>query len=202
MEDYMFSVPIIVSKLIMPQNSIFFLNSPRISKLCENILKTRVVEITAPLGYGKTSLAAAALSRCTAGSRICWYRLDEQDINMTLFYSHLIETLFPSNLPSYSQFRQKFDEFGDAEAQSAFINQLICNSLYETPGKQNRTRTYLVLDDYHTVAGSKEIQSAIRWLVDNLPNSFSIIITSRVESGLITEKQKFENDTLKIIIMS
>ena len=197
MEGFMFSIPVIKSKLIMPQNPNYFSDSVRIANLCDNIHKMRVVEIIAPPGYGKTSLVIRALSDQTRNSRICWYCLDEQDIHMPVFYLHLIETLFPEE-DKYSIYREGFKEFGDIESQTVYINRLICSNLYDFTKRYKQARNYLVFDDYHMVSEKKEIQASIRWLIDNLPNNFTIIVAGRTDNGLVTEKQKLENNTLKI----
>ena len=75
---------------------------------------------------------------------------------------------------------------------------MICSSLFECTKRQKQARNYLVFDDYHTVSDRKEIRAAIRWLIDNLPNNFTIIVVGRTDSELVTEKQKLENETLKI----
>lgn len=193
----MFTVPIIRNKLIVPQNPEYFVGSPRIKELSERIFNSRVTTITAPAGYGKTSLAVAALKSCAGSGPIRWCRLEQEDSDPASFYSYLIELLFPDNIARFRKYRGGFDAFGDIPSQYRTINAAICDSLYACYGKL-REKVCLVLDDFHNICENEFIVSTIRFFIDNLPNNFLIILISRIDNGILTEKQKLENIVFEI----
>ena len=86
---------ILKSKLIIPELSRNVLLTNRLKMLHERMDSSRAVAICAPAGYGKTTLVVSYL-KSVKNSRICWYRLDPDDIKLPVFTAHLKEALFPS----------------------------------------------------------------------------------------------------------
>lgn len=71
------TVPILKSKLIMPELPANFFLTERLKKLHDAMDSSRLVSVCAPAGYGKTTLAVSYLNtRIGLSPRICWYRLD------------------------------------------------------------------------------------------------------------------------------
>lgn len=194
----MVNVPVVKSKLIMPQLSSSFIMLEGLGKLCKTIPKQHVVLINAPAGYGKTSFVVASLKLIASESRICWYRLEPEDKDLAMFYAHLIETLFPSQEKGWEDIRSKLAGYGDILSQYAYINASICQELWNNQRLSAGPRTFIVLDDFHHVQDSPEIAYTLRYLLNNLPIHCSVIICSRSQTEIITVKQTLENSILKV----
>ena len=95
--------PVLKSKLIMPELSQSFLLTERLKRLHTNMEPCRAVTVCAPAGYGKTSLAVSYFYAQQALSfRVCWYRPDPEDKNLSVFITHLLEAIFPSEAPEFA----------------------------------------------------------------------------------------------------
>ena len=124
-------IPIIRSKLIMPQPPKVIMAPERLRRLSAAMQARSAVIITAPAGYGKTTLLVNALNGCKSGGcRVCWYRLDEEDGDLAVFYAHLVETLFPKAEQAGEEVRSDLADCGDIFARHQHLNALICQELW------------------------------------------------------------------------
>jgi ATP/maltotriose-dependent transcriptional regulator MalT/DNA-binding SARP family transcriptional activator len=192
-------IPVIKSKLVMPQLPPTVIKSTRIRGLIESIEKKSIAVVTAPAGYGKTTLIAAALSpHKTKGDRICWYRLDEADSDLAYFYTHLVEALFPVEENIWEEARSYLDNCGDILTQHQYLNALFCQELWAFYSRCPDIKTFIVLDDFQQVQDIAEITGTVQFFMDNLPENFTVIISSRCETGLLTAKRRLEKSILEI----
>ena len=74
----------------------------------------------------------------------------------------------------------------------------ICREMWAQHSRGEYTRTYLVLDDFHNVAQNQDICDITRFMLDNLPPSWSIFVLSRALHDVFTEKQKLEKEIIEI----
>ena len=58
-----------------------------------NIAQNRLSILTAPAGFGKTTAVLMSLKEYRA--QTWWYRLEQEDAFLDVFYQHLIDILFP-----------------------------------------------------------------------------------------------------------
>lgn len=192
-------IPVIKSKLVMPQLPRAVIKSTRIRDLIESIENKSLIVVTAPAGYGKTTLIAAALSSHKAkADRICWYRLDEADRYLAYFYTHLVEALFPVEEKIWEEARSYLDNCGDILTEHQYLNALLCQELWAFYNSCPDIRNFIVLDDFQHVQDIAEITDTVQFFIDNLPVNFTVIISSRYETGLLTAKRRLEKSILEI----
>ncbi|MCL4441426.1 MAG: hypothetical protein M1609_12795 [Firmicutes bacterium] len=191
-------IPVVKSKLIMPQLSNSFIRLERIKKLSKAMHNPSVVTITAPAGYGKTTLMVAALNMYPLDHRICWYRLEQEDRDLAVFYAHFIEALFPAGEKSWADSGSYLADCGDIHSQHQYLNALICQELWAFHEHHKKIKTFIVLDDFQQVKDSPEIFGSVRYLINNLPENCSIFVSSRSQTDMLTAKNKLEKDFLEI----
>ncbi len=197
--DDMNNIPVLKSKLIMPELSGSFLLTDRLQKLHENMDYCRAVAVCAPAGYGKTTLAVSYFNRRIAvPARVCWYRPDREDKNLPGFLAHLAEAVFPPEEAAFAESRKALEAHADKPQEPHHTISVICRELWAGHSRAGDARTYIVLDDFQNVAGVRDIRNIIRYLLDNLPPSCSIFILNRGNPDIFTEKQKLENKILEI----
>ena len=165
-------------KMIPPAPGLAVLRRARlIDRLKESLdhPERRGTAIIAGAGYGKTTLLAGFLQE--AAVETVWYSLDPSDKDPILFFRYLIEVI-----------RQRCDEFGhmagevlDGATLSAgqegvdrFVDVLI-NDASETLA----SRVCLILDDVHHLEGGEAVLRGLRRLIEHLPDSLHIVLTSR-----------------------
>jgi LuxR family maltose regulon positive regulatory protein len=194
--DDMNSTPVLKSKLIMPELSQSFLLTERLKKLHTNMEPCRAVTICAPAGYGKTSLVVSYYNALQALSfRVCWYRPDPEDKNLSVFIAHLLEAIFPPEAPEFAASRKAISNHADTQLHPRNAIPVICREMW---AHHSHTRTYIVLDDFQNVAQVQDICDIARYLLDNLPPSCTLFILSRANLNVFTEKQKLEKKILEI----
>jgi LuxR family maltose regulon positive regulatory protein len=137
--------------------------------------------ISAPPGYGKTTLLSEWVQQCKCPT--AWLSLDEGDNDLARFLlylaaalgevfsdvgSKLISALSSRQPPSYREFL------------TVFINQI--NAQLETQVKKSRfdTGIIFILDDYHYIE-SQEIHDALGFLLENLPDRMHLLISTRAD---------------------
>ncbi len=193
------SIPFLKSKLIMPELSVSFLLTDRIKKLHRDMDSCRAVSVCAPAGYGKTSLAVSYfIHRAAATSRVCWYRLDPEDKNLSVFITHLSEAVFPSDSTEFAESRKSLSEHSDVQLQPYHTISVLCQEMWAQDSRNKHKHTYIVLDDFQNVAQVEDICDMTRYMFDNLPPSCTIFILTRANLNVFTEKQKLENNILEI----
>ena len=192
-------IPIIRSKLIMPQPPKVIMASERLRRLSAAMRAMRAVIITAPAGYGKTTLLVKTLNECRSGDgRVCWYRLDQEDEDLAVFYTHLVETLFPEAGQAGEEVRSDLAGCDDIFARYQHLNALICQELWDRYARCPDAKTFIVFDDFQHILDSHEITDTVRFFSDNLPDNCTIIVSSRWETGLFVGKRMLSGGTLEI----
>jgi len=193
------NIPVLESKLIMPELTGSFLLTERLSRLHMRMDNFRAISVCAPAGYGKTTLSVSFFNRQSAAPyRVCWYRIDPEDKNLPVFLAHLIETIFPSNLPEFQKYRKTIEVLHNSQESLKNAMLLLCRAIWNLHSQAGQMRTFIVLDDFHNVAQAQEICDMTSYMLNNLPPSFSVFILSRTAHSNFTEKQKLDNSVLEI----
>ena len=193
------NIPVLKSKLIMPELSGSFLLTGRLKRLHENMDACRALTVCAPAGYGKTTLAVSYFNRRAAmPSRVCWYRLDREDKNLPVFIAHLAEAVFPPEEAAFAESRKALAAHPDTPQEPHHTISIICREMWAHYSRTGDIRSYIVLDDFQNVAQVQEICDIARYLLDNLPPSWTIFILSRANLHVFTEKQKLEQRVLEV----
>lgn len=164
------------TKLFIPQMRYLqdILPRPRLTDRLKSGLSRQLTLISAPAGFGKTTLLTEWIphsDRC-----ICWLSLDEADNDLTRFLTYFIAAL--QGLQA---------DFGQAllmalqSPQPPTVESLmtaLVNEIIQTLGE-----FILVLDDYHLIH-LPAIHAAVVFLLNNLPPTMRLILTSRADPPL------------------
>src|SRR5919199_4601748 len=83
-------------KVLVPQRPTYLVSRSRLNELLSIIADRRLITLSAPAGYGKTSLLVDFAA--TSPLPLCWYALDSSDRDPWVFLDYLaasIEHRFP-----------------------------------------------------------------------------------------------------------
>jgi len=193
------AIPILKSKLIMPQLPPAISGVERLRSLANSIYEHDLVSINAPAGYGKTTLLLWALNDYrTRGSRVCWYRLNEDDRELAVFYAHLWLMLFPEGEEFWDAPRAYLSQLGDLSTEYQYLNALICQEYWNLYNQKPALKTFLAFDDYHHITDNADIILIMQFLMDNLPPNCSVILCGRYDSGLISPRYRLDRKYTEI----
>ena len=167
------------TKLFVPQIRPFLVLRPQLHEKLDNGLNGRVTLVSAPAGYGKTTLVASWLEQQTDVGRT-WYTLDVYDNDPSRFLRYFIAAWQRID-PKYGQAAQELLQANPISSRShppeAILTMLI-NDLVS--GGQS---CILVIDDIHLLENEKLYQTLAFW-VENCPANVHTIFISREEPSL------------------
>ncbi len=164
---------IIRTKLVLPRLRRYLLPRP---DLATRLLEAKHYPLTivqASTGYGKSTALVAAMQQ--ASLRTFWYSIAETDRDPFLFLLHLIHA-FRMQLPELGDRAMLLLEEVDSPVHSLLrIVQVFSNELLEGLTAES----VLVLDDYHLVSASPQVNQIVDRFLEVMPPRLHLIISTR-----------------------
>ena len=165
------------TKLYIPKLRRALVARPRLSERLSRGVESKLTVISAPAGFGKTTLLAEWLASASAGeSSAAWLSLDPADNQPASFWSYLVaalQTVVPGVGASALSLLQGPPPPPIETVLATLLNEL--NAVSQD--------LVLVLDDYHEV-DTPEIQGGMAFLLDHLPPRIHLVITTRADPAL------------------
>ncbi len=157
------------SKLSQPQLQPHIVSRPRFGdRLAFN--QGELTLVSAPAGYGKTTLLSQAASAST--NRIVWFTIDSLDNDPVRFWSHMA-----AGLVTDEAVRTDLMDRLDPHSLLDIVDELL--GLIEA----SETGVTLVLDDFHEISNLKIIEAVGR-IVALPPQNLSLAISTRSDPPL------------------
>src|SRR6184192_332210 len=161
--------PILATKLYIPRLRPNVVSRPRLLERLNEGLYRKLILISAPAGFGKTTLVSQWLA---AGPRLtAWLSLDKGDSDPPLFLTYLVaalQTIAPTIGVGVLGALQSPQPPPTETILTALLNEITA-----IPDK-----FVLVLDDYHVIE-AKPIDHALTYLVEHLPPQMHLVIVTR-----------------------
>ncbi len=158
-----------------------------IQKLSQGLQQDRrLTLISAPAGYGKTTLVSEWLQ--TLDRPTTWLSLERSDNHPVQFFSYLIAAMQQVDSHIGQAFQAALESSNQADVGSDWLRGQLPALLNEI----NNTRTpfVLILDDYHTIV-ELEIHEAIGFILEHLlPSMMHLVIITRQDPLLRLSRQR------------
>jgi LuxR family transcriptional regulator, maltose regulon positive regulatory protein len=151
----------------------------RLFDLLRNATDCKVCVISAPTGYGKTTLLAHWRQVEEANLAFAWVSLDEQDNDPIRLWRHIVEALRRS-VPDEEGFGPDV-LVGMSAAGQGFVGVTLPTLINELAELSHRI--VLVLDDYQFVT-AEDTHESVAFFVDHLPENVHLVISSRSDPPL------------------
>jgi LuxR family maltose regulon positive regulatory protein len=168
--------PLLETKLHVPRWRRNLVARRRLSEHLSRGAESALTLVSAPAGFGKTTLLAEWLTVAAADGRsVAWLSLDQRDNDPALFWTYLVAALNTgapgggAGVLSLLQPPQPPNEAGLV----ALLNDLDAIS----------DDVVLVLDDYHVI-DARDVQDAMAFLLEHLPPQIHLVIASRTDPPL------------------
>ncbi|MCC7163028.1 MAG: helix-turn-helix transcriptional regulator [Anaerolineae bacterium] len=174
------SVPILATKLFIPPPPARVVIRPRLLERLNECLTRKLTLISAPAGFGKTTLVSAWCAAhgkdAAQKAQIVWLSLDEADSDLTRWLIYVIgalQTIAPETGQGVLDALQSLQPPPIESILTALLNDLTA-----LPDD-----CILILDDYHAL-DSKSVDDALAFLIEHLPPQMQLVITTREDPQL------------------
>ena len=163
---------------------------PRLIERLNEGLHYRLILISAPAGFGKTTLISEWIAGFNLKTHAAWLSLDESDRDPPRFLTYLIaalQTIAPNLGEAVLSSLQSPQPPPTETILTALLNEITAL----------RDAFVLVLDDYHLV-DAKPIGDALRFLVEHLPPQMHLVITTREDPDLPLARLRVRSQLIEL----
>lgn len=168
---------ILATKLFLPGVRAGAVDRRRLIDRLHRGLNGRLTLVSAPPGFGKTTLLAEwSAELATQERRIAWLSLDEGDNDLATFWTYVVSAL-QRVLPGFGA-----DVLPILQAPPLPPIQTILDPLVNDLVAASQP-AILLLDDFHVIQAS-EIHDSVAYLVDRMPPGMHLVISSRADPML------------------
>jgi len=168
--------PLLETKLHVPRWRRGLAARPRLSERLSRGAQSALTLVSAPAGFGKTTLLAEWLAAAPAAGRsVAWLSLDQRDNDPVSFWIYLVAALkaaVPAGGAGALSLLQPPQPPGEA-GLATLLNDLDAVS----------DDVVLVLDDYHVI-DARDVQDGMAFLLEHLPPQIHLVIGSRADPAL------------------
>ncbi len=166
------------AKVQVPRRHSGTLRRPRLLEyLHQNFVERKLIFVTAPAGYGKTTLFVDFAAEVEA--RVCWYQITPEDRDLNRFVRYLLLALFQKYPHLENQLQKVLD--GDLPFHTP---DTLAGWFLSVLEEQVDDVTLLVLDDYHLVGEVEPIVEFMEKLLSRLPEHIHFLVASRSFYGI------------------
>lgn len=165
------------TKFIIPPKNPDLLPRPHLIDWMKKQKDKRLILISAPPGYGKTSLLTAYLA--VSNAPVSWFQLDPGDSDPTVFLANLIASIQQASSGKFTDFGQAsltLLDSPDATLDPKRVIAILINELIEIDIGPH----LLVIEDYHFIT-NPVIHTLVDFLIGNAPQDIRFIISTRTD---------------------
>jgi LuxR family maltose regulon positive regulatory protein len=183
---------LVETKLLVPQRHQELVPRRRLTGIVERASTSALTVVSAPAGFGKTTLLAQLASgpdRGRSGRALAWVSLDERDRDPRRFWSyvlHAVERTSPGAAAS------ALDLLDSATGSLEGVLIALVNELSVHPGEVT-----LVLDDYHLV-DDPAISDDMAFLLDHWPPQLHLVIGTRADPALPLARLRVRGELVEV----
>jgi LuxR family transcriptional regulator, maltose regulon positive regulatory protein len=142
---------------------------PRLTRLLD-ASTAQTILVTAPAGYGKTTLAAEWVQ---GRDDVIWYRATSGSADVAAFSAGLADVMAPLVPNVGDRLKQRLRVADTPERAARPLAEILSEDLETWPAS-----ALLIIDDYHLVTDSEPVEEFMDWLLMLTP-SLHVLVTTR-----------------------
>jgi len=183
--------PLLDTKLYVPRLRRGLVARPRLRERLDRGAESKLTLISAPAGFGKTTLLAEWLAAAPAGERsTAWLSLDPGDNQPASFWTYLIAAL-QTVAPGVGASALPLLQAPQPPPIEAVLAKLL-NELGAVPDDM-----VLVLNDYHVI-DAQDINDGMVFLLEHLPPRVHLVIATRADPALPLARLRAQGELVEI----
>src|SRR6188472_25082 len=181
--------PLLETKLQAPRRRRDLVARPRLSERLSRVAESELTLISAPVGFGKTTLLADWLADSgSSGRSAAWLSLDQRDNDPALFWTYVVTAL-------KTAYGVGADAITLLQSPQQSIEAVIASLVNDLQSVSNDV--VLVLDDYHVI-DARDIQDGMAFLLEHLPQHVHVVIASRADPPLPLARLRGRGELIEI----
>jgi LuxR family maltose regulon positive regulatory protein len=187
-------IALLETKLYVPRSRRDLVLRPRLSERLDRGTASKLVLVSAPAGFGKTTLLSewlAARPAAPADKQLAaWLSLDRGDNDPASFWAYVIAAL-QTVAPGVGESALALLDAPQPSPIETVLTTLL-NDLGAVGGD-----IVLVLDDYHVI-DARDVQDGMAFLLDHLPPWLHVVIASRADPALPLARTRARGELAEI----
>jgi LuxR family transcriptional regulator, maltose regulon positive regulatory protein len=182
--------PVIATKLYVPKVRRGLVARPRLLERVGRGTESRLTLVSAPAGFGKTTLLAEWLGEAPGEDRaVAWLSLDPADSEPASFWTYVV-TALQMAVPGVGAASLELIE--SSPVPTDLVLTTLLNELAAAPGE-----VWLVLDDYHMV-DSHDVRDGMTFLLEHLPPHVHVVLSTRADPDLPLARWRVRGELVEI----
>ncbi len=179
---------IIRTKLHLPFTRLELVPRPRLQARIVEGLHGPLTLVTAPAGFGKTTLVASCVAGC--GMPVAWLALDKDDNQPGRFLHYLVATMQEADHTIGNEAAQLIAAAQQASPEAVLTS--LINDV-DTAGRE----IVLVLDDYQFIS-SQAVYDQVVFMLEHSPKTFHLVIATRSDPPLPLARLRARGQTVEL----
>lgn len=182
--------PLIGTKLYVPRPRQGLVARPRLHDVLRAGKQARLTLVSAPAGFGKTTLVSDWARRtATTGRAVAWVSLDSSDNEAASFWSYVAAAL-QRTVTGLDPAAGDRIESGPMSPE-ALLTPLL-NGLGAAPDE-----VWLVLDDYHVVV-DPDVRGGVTFFLEHLPENVHVLVSTRADPDLPLPRWRVRGELVEV----
>jgi len=172
------SIPISKTKIIVPYRRHELLSRHRLLESMKPLLENKLLLLSAPAGYGKTSLLIDLAN--TIDMPVCWFSVDLLDRDPQRFLAYLIASL-AEQFPRIGEVsRPQLNRLKSIEQDAESLLVTLTNEIYD----QIEDDFLLIIDDFHLLDEFPVISGLVNRFLELVMENCHVLLSSRTLPNL------------------
>ena len=182
--------PLLETKLHAPRLRRGLVPRPRLSERLSRGAESAVTLVSAPAGFGKTTLLTEWLAAAPADGRsVAWLSLDQRDNDPARFWTYLVAAL---QTAADGVGASALSLLQSPPSSMEEVLATLLNDLDAVPDD-----VVLVLDDYHVIE-ARDVQDGMAFLLEHLPPQIHLVIAGRADPALPLARLRGRGELVEI----
>jgi LuxR family maltose regulon positive regulatory protein len=184
------AVPLLATKLHVPRRRPGVVARPRLGERLGRSRDAGLTLLSAPAGFGKTTLLTDWLATVPGGRPVAWLSLDARDNDPVLFWTYLV-TALDTAVPGVGAPRA-LTLLQSPQPTVEAVLATVLNDLGTVADD-----VVLVLDDFHVIEAA-EIEEGMTFLLEHLPPQLHLVIATRADPALPLARWRVRGELVEL----